>query len=443
MEHSLGSLASALPRVRRPRPRWLRIPARLWLPALYVLLVPVPNNVYVPAKLRLLISNYRPYTIPPIIALIVLSALNNRRAFRAFVQSRKHTQCLALALAFPFFYVLLGLVKPEFRPTSALLYAVWVTAAFLGWPLLTRTRRDFDLWIRILLVANLLDWLIPFVYSPFAPPVRLHFRTITSYGYLNPDYFAEALQVVSTCALWMQPKTRGGRWLQRILVAITLVTCAALHARNVLVFFAVTLVLIRVLRRTRRPGLVTLGALVLSGLVAVFASGYIEQAKIDEFSSGRIGLWKSTLRTAFEEGNNASVFLFGPDHIRGSGGGARVGSYDPLTKEKNFSKYHADNSYLELFIESGALGMILFVLPYLLAVLVALRRIRRYRDRGTIWAVAVLLGIAAQSMFASTVPTFAAPVAFLFLTAVTVALGRAVAATRTPTGQAGQVRHAA
>jgi hypothetical protein len=159
--------------------------------------------------------------------------------------------------------------------------------------------------------------------------------------------------------------------------------------------------------------------LAITGPLGV-VSAYFERAEIDRFASGRVSIWQGKFQLSFSQGNDAKTLLIGPDRLPVN----PTGGYDlELRKDKKFRKFHADNAYLELFFEAGVIGAVLFLFPYFFILRLVLARVRRNRDRMDIWASAVLLGVGAQSVFITTIPTFANPVAFLVLSATAIALG--------------------
>ena len=400
--------------------RWLAslagIPLRFWVLFVYVLLIVAPNNTYLPAGFRLALINYRPHAIVAIVALIIVDALRDPAALSSYLRRPRYVRLAVLAAIFPVYYVLVSGLKGDLRPTSVGLYGLWAITTFVAWPLFVRTWRQTDRWLRLLFAANLLAWVLPMVYSTVAGlPPDVVFKDIRSFGSINPDYFAQVIQVVFACALLAAPATPGGRVARALLLAATMVAIYSLDARNVLVFVVALAAVRPFLRAARRPGLVVAVVLALFACLSLTVSQYFESQRINRFSSGRLAFWSDHIEEAFERGDDAVTFLIGPGELPGASRAHRA--YDPLGEQKTFAKFHSDNAYLELFFEAGVLGSLLFVWPYLLAVVAALRRIRRGRDPREVWAVAVLIAVACQSMFMSSIPTFASPAAFLFLSA--------------------------
>ena len=89
--------------------------------------------------------------------------------------------------------------------------------------------------------------------------------------------------------------------------------------------------------------------------------------------------------------------------------------YSDLRSEATFRKYHVDNFYLELLVEGGLVGGLLFLIPY---GMVARRfwRLRAKRDMRLIanMVLAFLVGVAVQGNFAPTIPIFNSPLGFMF-----------------------------
>lgn len=390
--------------------------------------LPLPANQYFSDAFRLAIANNR----PAIIALVLLGStwLGIRRRGRRLAIFLRHPlqgRLLVLGLAFPAFFALTSLLKPEQRIATLGLYLLWPVFIFLCIPLLAQSSDEVRRLTRTVFAANILCWLVPFGLFHARGPVPSRFDEVISYGYSNPDYYAQILQVLFALVLLRvagtQSRLGSFQWVSiRLLLLLTFVGAWQVSARNVIVFMVASICCFWLVRRTRRPLLVICTVLAVGMTIGIFALQHLETKHVDEMSSGRIDNWtKHTERVLQEDGGMRTV-LFGPDKLPEFGVTA---GYDALKRQKKYSKFHIDNVYLEFFFEAGLIGLLLFLIPYGLLVVRASRRIRAQQDsNGSItWAVSVLVGIGAQSALVSTIPTFGNPLAPLFAIAVLLACG--------------------
>lgn len=409
-----------------------RLRARLWryrsfLPVfLLALTMPVPISAFVPRSIRLLVFNGRYLLVLAVIAASALVAISHRRySLRGYLAKQRLPTLFGVSMVFPAYYAATSLWKPVELP-SLVLYVLWSQVLFLWLPLLLWSEERLVTMVRTLLAANLVAWLVPVVLSLFvAPDGEGSHAVLAVYGYSNPDYFAQLLQVVFAAVLFLAGVERVPRlsrrwWLGVVILVATVHGALSVSGRNVVVFMAVMSLSYVVMRRARRPLVAALGMWgAFLGFVFLI-SGYLGTAQIDAFSSGRLGGWETLVGHIRDQEYPLPSLLFGVEELPTT----PFSRYDPLRDEKAFDRYHIDNTYLEMILTTGVCGLLAFfgVFALVLAVATRLLAAGRVPRAPVLWAISVIIGISVQSAVVTTVPTFGNPLSLLFATAVVVAI---------------------
>ncbi len=395
--------------------------SRLTLPALglYAASIPMPTNVVLPESLRIAIYNTRPYVVVMLLALILFERYMRLRSRRVFPQSVEG-KVFVLSLAFPAYYLLTSVAKGTFVAPVAGLYFSWSLFAFLLAPMLIRSIRDLRSILLVLVLANgavlihgiamrLVD---PSEYS--GPPGGF------AYGYTSPDYFAQVAMVLMAglAMISLAREADGLKWSRagRIALFFAFLSTAwfvgALAARSVVAFLVTGAAAYLILRRGQNVWAV-LSLLVAGALALTLALFYPQQESVDTYSSGRLSIWSEAGKLISEDGEPLLAFLAGPTQTIPQSFGA---VYDDLAPSKNFEKTHIDNAYIELVLEGGIIGLLLFLLPYGTVTRSAIGSLSRphQNQKLTAGALALLMGLACFGLTSTAVPTFNSPVGFLF-----------------------------
>lgn len=391
--------------------------ARVLLVALYATSIPLVANVQVDRTIRVVLYQYRSYgvTVGVAVCLVAFVLLRPGRIVR-FLRSGQHIGLLLASLLFPLYYVVAGTLKDRVTIPVVGLYVLWSLATFLVFPLLFSTRLAVCDLALALILGNGLAWALGY-YLYVTEPITMRFEERESFGYSNPNLYGQILQVIFAMALWLvaeqRASGRGRRWVRRTLVVVCwlcVVGAVDARSRNVVAFMFTTVVAYGIFSRKNAGLLWGLVVLLLGAGVGV-AINEVSFVELDRLSSGRLGLWGRHVSELFNSTDEASALLFGAGREFNPGAGV---TYSDLRTEATFRKYHVDNFYLELLVEGGLFGALLFLLPY---GIVARRfwRSRVRQDRRVLANVvlAFIVGIAVQGNFAPTIPIFNSPLGFM------------------------------
>lgn len=386
--------------------------------ALYAATIPLVSNLQLDRGFRVLLYQNRSYVILGAVAfaVVALVAFAPKRVGWALA-SPWHRQLMVASLLFPISFAAFSVVKGFINVPVIGLYLVWSVAVFFVAPLLFNTPERLRAAAVALLVANLLAWLLGLFLFSTRTPVTM-FAARDSLGFSNPNSYAQILQVIGcTAALLL---VTGGRTLVRrrmlaIVCALSVLLVIAAESRNVMAFAVSGVAAYRLLEAGRGRRLVLSLGYAAVAVAAVAALSYADLTEVDHFSSGRITLWKRTLDEVFVRGDNGAAFLIGRERELSRRLGTR--SYSNIVETATFEKYRVDNLYLELMVEAGAIGTLLFLWPYVLLAIMLWRH-RRFPPgrRRANFALAFLIGLAVQSAFSPTIPSFNSPVGFMFAT---------------------------
>lgn len=418
------------------RPAWL---AAVLIGA-YAATIAIPGNVLVSADVRLMIYNYRPYVVGGVIAtaLLLLVAWRSPR-ITAVLGNPGRVGVLGLSLLFPAYYTFAAALKGRFSLPVVALYWLWSLTAFLLIPAFVHKAKD----LRRLLLAVALGCACTLLLA-LALSLILDIRDIIPWirggtsarllgeqaplGWLNGNYYSQLPQVlcfVLVFALLVDGERPVGPRMRQLLwiaVAGAFMLVVAAVARNVVlaivVFFASLLALRRGAAISRMARL-TMGAAIVVGVLAVVLLSS-EYEEVNRVTTGRLEFWSFLYEAILDGDRPAMDLLFGPDALPSYGA---IKAYDPLVAEKAFTKLHVDNFYLELIIESGVVGLALFLLPYLELTIRLIRQLSsgELAARLGAWGLAVTAAVAVQGMFIPTFPSFNNPAGFFIVVAVSVA----------------------
>ena len=384
---------------------------------LFAASIPLVANMQVDRGLRIFLYQNRSFAILGAVAaafaaLLIFAPGRVTAAFR----SRWHRSLIIGSLLFPVFYAAVSILKGRVLVPVIGLYFVWSVAVFFVAPLIFGSLPRLRAAAIALLVANAGAWLLGVYLFETRPPV-VTFEGRESFGYANPNSYAQILQVIACAAVYLvlagSARVARDRRIQIALVGVV-AFCAifvfAARSRNVMAFGVAAIAAYHILqtRGGRRPLLIGVGA-----LAAVAALAYADLGEIDRFSSGRLSIWKRTVDAAFLDGDDGAALLIGSDRDLPSLVG-RTG-YSTIRSSATFEKYHVDNFYLELVVEGGLIGTVLFLWPYAL-LMVLLWRIRsdpEERARANL-ALAIMIGFAIQGIFSPTFPSFNSPIGLMF-----------------------------
>jgi O-antigen ligase len=382
----------------------------------YAAAIPLPNDSLISEDLRLRLFNVRPYILVTILVVALVERLYHLGGGKIFLSGAER-RAFVLSLIFPAYYLAVSLVKGTYSAPVAGLYVAWSLFAFLLTPMLIRTVRDVRVVSAVLIVANVATWGFAFGYERLSQgSAKLIYGG--PYGYINGDYFAQvALVTVASALIYVTARRGSGLhwkpWQATVVFLAFLgggVFVGILAARSAVAFLAIGAVTYMVLRRGRNVW-VAHSFLLIGLLLIVSALAFPENKTLDETTSKRLSLWRTAVETINHEPTPVLPLLTGTtvDNLETS---AYSKPYDPLGAGKAFSKFHVDNSFLELFLEGGLLGLVLFLLPYIVIVRTGIANLGSSSSKTTLMATSLglLVGLAFLSLTTTTIPTFNSPV---------------------------------
>jgi len=384
---------------------------------LYSAASPVVASLYVPLEARVAAYNIRPYVLIGMAVVVIAAAtMGFVSSARSWLGSSR--RLIAAALAFPAYYSFASVAKGTFNVAVAGQYLLWAILAFATMPALLLAPDVARRVARALFIIGVLQ-LSVLVGSWAVLGDEGHlFGDRVSFGLSNPNLFAQVPQLcfASFGMWWALSRPRAGRWWRVGWIGVStgaVALAAAARSRNVLAFLIVagmSYALQTLYAKRLRGAAIALSMAMVAGLAGAFVA--TEAEALDVYSSGRIRIWRAAVDSAIREAP-VSTAIWGPAQLPG----LDVGAYDTASSEKEFVKFHIDNSYLELLFEAGGIGLLLFLWPYSMVVGGGLRELRRTAGARAVtkWSLSLLAGLAAQCAFASMIPTFNNVMAVFFL----------------------------
>ena len=381
----------------------------LWLVCLYAAAIPLVGNRDIDVSMR--VPFYRFRSIGVVIAtLLALAAYLTTSPDRLRRLPPGTLACFSLSMAFAAYYAVAGTLRDNLSIPLAVLFAIWAMALYLVFPMWLRNLAQVRALITGLLLANLITWIIGFALDPTFSHHRFTGRI--SLGFANPNSYAQILQIVFACALFLlsaPTKTPQPRVLRLALYALMASAAALAYlamSRNVLVFMLVIVAVYSALHLgTRLIGFSAAAAFLgMAGIMGALESS--DTATINALSSGRLTYWSLVVEQGFGVRSAWYDFLIGPSHTVSAE--LATGGYNDMPDDRVFRRDHFDNSYVALLVQGGLIGLALFLMPHLRIVRVAYQSWRHEPARRACyaWYLAVAAGIAAQSFFVATIPTF-------------------------------------
>jgi hypothetical protein len=382
------------------------------------LTVPIPNSVLFPEPLRLAVMNNRPLLV--VVLATVLSISTHSSSSHPITRPRN--VLAALGLAFPLYLAVISAAKFSLDWSAIGLYASWSLFAFYLVPRSLPTagvvRRfmfslslGYGLMIALCLIATAVD-------SALLNPVPW-MQDRYSFSFLNPNYFAQVCQVfvVSSLYAYMASDRPASVWYRSgVLISVTLALLLVVLAdsRSTIVFLSVataTYAFLRARRTIARP-VITIIMLLFAVIFAPLVLEDRNDVNGAVTGGGRTELWHGVIAGVFETEGILVALIVGTDLEGVSHLDARA-RYDPVADQRRFDRDRLDNAYLEIWRDSGIVGLVLFLLPIAYIWRRTASRLRREPLNGLLCAV--LAGALAQGVFVSLFPSFGNPVGFLLL----------------------------
>jgi len=191
------------------------------------------------------------------------------------------------------------------------------------------------------------------------------------FSFLHPNYYCNSWQVIFVLGFFYAV-TVSHKWLKvasSLLLLFAAIFMLLAVSRNTLVA-SVLVPVGYVLLSKKVPGLVKYVSSFFIFSLGLLALLYINPSvqRIDNMATGRLSIWKMTLDANL---NRASAF----DYLLGFGKykikGFPVGPCKTYAAEE-LARDHVDNAYLDIILQNGIIGFLLFFIP----ILIIMRRTR-------------------------------------------------------------------
>jgi O-antigen ligase len=314
------------------------------------------------------------------------------------------------ALLFPFYVTLINIVRLEISWKEVLLYWFWVTGVYLLLPAMLQGEHTRRQAIKILLWTNLL---VLFVGISLGV-LRGQYYVIGHgdrmvFGFVHPNYYANSWQIVFAISFYfaLTVKRNLERNAAMLLMLGSILFMLLASSRNTLVA-SMILVACYALFNKKWSLLSKFTAIFLTVSLIMLAFLFINPSagKIDKITTGRLSIWRMTLEANL---NRASAL----DYLLGFGKYQIKGFTDDPSKTystQELTRNHVDNSYLDIFLQNGLIGFLLFFIP--LVILMRRTRVNAvsaaddHDSRQARIALGCWVGILVQMTTVSVIPSF-------------------------------------
>jgi O-antigen ligase len=336
--------------------------------------------------------------------LVVLLQLSQRRV----IQFDK--KIFIFALLFPFYVTLINIVRLEISWKEVLLYWFWVTGVYLVLPAMLQGEHLRRQAIKVLFWTNFMVLLagislgvLKGQYYVIGHGDRMVF------SFLHPNYYSNSWLIVFAMAFYFA--LTGKRNLIKIAAILlmlgSVVFMLLAGSRNTLVA-SMILIAYYILFNKNRSFLSKFTAIFITVSLIILAFLFINPSagKIDQITTGRLSIWRMTLEANL---NRASAV----DYLLGFGKYQIKGFPDDPSKTystQDLTRNHVDNAYLDIFLQNGIIGFLLFFIP--LAILMSRTKLNAasapggHASRQARIALGCWVGILVQMTTASVIPSF-------------------------------------
>lgn len=318
------------------------------------------------------------------------------------------------ALFFPFYVTLINIVRYEISWKEVLLYWIWVTGVYLVFPAILQGEHIRRQAIKVLFWTNLL---VLFV-GIFLGVLKGQYYVIDHgdrmvFGFLHPNYYSKSWQIVFAMAFYYVfiAKRNLVRVAAILLMLGSIVFMLLASSRNTLVA-SMILLACYTLFNNKWSFLSKFTAIFLAVSIIMLAFLFINPSagKIDQITTGRLSIWRMTLEANLARAS-ASDYLLGVGNYKismGRDGPSGLKTID--IDHERFARNHVDNAYLDIFLQNGLIGFLLFFMP--LVVLISRTRSNAvaapdgHASRQARIALGCWAGILVQMTTASVIPSF-------------------------------------
>ena len=282
------------------------------------------------------------------------------------------------AFLFPFYVTVINVVRLEIGWKEVLLYWFWVTGVYLALPAMLQGEQLRRQAIKVLFWTNLLVLFVGISLGVLKGQYYVieHGDRMVFY-FMHPNYYSNSWLIVFAMAFYFALTVK--RNLIRI-AAIILTLCSIVFmllasSRNTLVA-SMILIAFYTLFNNKWSFLSKFTAILLMVSIIMLAFLFINPSagKIDRITTGRLSIWSMTLEANLARAS-ASDYLLGIGNYKIKMGRAGPSGPDKIDiDQERFARNHMDNAYLDIFLQNGLIGFVLFFIP----LVILMRRTRPF-----------------------------------------------------------------
>ena len=248
---------------------------------------------------------------------------------------------------------------------NSVMYTLWVLIMFIIAPSIFNSLSKIRTFLRCMIVtfsivAVICLWFVAY----FGIDVELLYRDgRLTFLYGNPLYLGGVAYSIICCSLMLIELSKST--VERILLYLLLVVCFWVilesYSRTFMAGVFVLLVVYLFNKLVHSRGILVLLTLACSTsfifvyLFQIINSESLSANALNSLSSGRVGNWS----LAFQQSMDGLNVLWGGDGT--SNYVKSLGTADGDSVDATFQRYSIDNTYIEIFINSGLIGISLFL----------------------------------------------------------------------------------
>ena len=270
------------------------------------------------------------------------------------------------AILFPFYVTLVNIVSYRISWKEVLLYWFWVTGVYLVLPAMLQGEHNRSQAIKVVFWTNLLVLFVGIILGALKGRYYVigHGERMV-FGFLHPNYYANSWQILFAMAFYyaFTVKRKLLKIAALFLMLGSVVFMLLASSRNTLVASMILIACYALLSKrwlflSRFTAMLLMVSLIMLAFLFINPSA----GKMDQIATGRLSIWRMTLEANLKR---ASAF----DYLLGFGKYQIKGFHDDLSKTystQEFTRNHVDNAYLDIFLQNGLIGFLLFFIPLLI-----------------------------------------------------------------------------
>ena len=306
---------------------------------------------------------------------------------------------------------MINIVRYEISWKEVILYWFWVTGVYLVFPAMLQGDELRRKAIKVLFWTNLLVLFVGISLGLLNGRYYvIEHGSRMIFGFLHPNYYCNSWEI--TFFLGFYYAVTGKRnWLKilsLILMACSVVFMLLAVSRNTLAA-SIILIVCYVLSTKRWSFPVKFAASFFMFSFFMLALLFVNPSvrKIDNMATGRLSIWKMTLEANLKRASAIDYLLgFGNYKIEGF-------PFNPTKTygyEKELGRNHVDNAYLDILLQDGISGFLLFFVPILVimhrTMVNAISAADDHFSRQARIALGCWVGILVQMATISIIPSF-------------------------------------